>query len=269
MSGLKRIKAFHADTNLLARFKELRGSLEGCLFAESHAIGHMTISMCKQHCPESFNHIPIHEDIAHVAVSWHEVYIEYEIPYVCQISGCKSIHKENNPIIIKPENRNQEVTDKLDLKTNPVTIKSEKENQENTDRTDLEVIKTELPAPEDTTYKCHHCGTGFKDNTYLTNHMKTIHNAENSTTVKSESKPVVEANNSDDKNQRVTDEENLIAIREELPAHNDIIEKDEETLVKKDTATKCHFCEKILKNDMSLKIHMENAHSTVSVKSEN
>ena len=33
--------------------------------------------------------------------------------------------------------------------------------------------------------------------------------------------------------------------------------------------SKCRICEKILNNDRSLKIHMENAHSTVSVKPEN
>ena len=91
--------------------------------------------------------------------------MEYEIPSVCQVSGCKSIHMND-----EPEDIDQEVTDKIDLKADPITVKSENENQEITDKTDQEDIKTELPAPEDTTYKCHHCGTGFKDNTYLTKH---------------------------------------------------------------------------------------------------
>ena len=142
-------RLIHTDTNLLARFKELTDSLEGCQIAESFqeieryqknpilgsihglivANRNMAISMCKEHCPDSFNHIPIHKDIAHVTGSWHGVYAEYEIPYVCQVSGCKVIHINQEP-------------------------------------EDLEAIN-----------------------------MKTIHNAENSTAVKSESKPVVEETN--------------------------------------------------------------------------
>ena len=119
-------RLIHTDTNLLARFKELTGSLEGCQIAESFqeieryqespsifASRNMAISMCKEHCPDSFNHIPIHKDIAHVTESWHGVYAEYEIPYVCQISGCKLIHINQEP-------------------------------------EDLEAINTELPAPDDT-----------------------------------------------------------------------------------------------------------------------
>ena len=53
-----------------------------------------------------------------------------EIPYVCQVSGCKSIHNANDPVTVEPEDRNQEVTDKIDLKADPVSVKSEDANQE-------------------------------------------------------------------------------------------------------------------------------------------
>ena len=164
-------RLIYKDTNLLARFKELRGSLKGCQIAKSwpellsieRYIGTpdtiwanrcMAITMCMEHCPDSVNHIPIYKNIAHVTGTWLEVYAEYEIPYVCQVSRCKLRHIKQ-----KPE--------------------------------ELEAINTELPAPKDTTYKCHHCEAGFKNNTSLSNHMKTIHNAENSTAVKSVSTPVI------------------------------------------------------------------------------
>ena len=197
-------RLIHTDTNLLARFKELTDSLESCQIAKVfHEIERykksptifasrkQAISMCKELCPDSFNHIPIHKDIAHVIESWHDVNLEHEIPYVCQISGCKIIHENQEPEELEAIN------------------------------TELEAINTELPAPKNTTYKCHHCEAGFRDetsiinhveavhnakysknchhceagfrnNTALSFHIKIIHNAENSNAVKSVSKPVVE-----------------------------------------------------------------------------
>ena len=102
-------RLIHTDTNLLARFKKLKGSLEGCQIARSFQeieryMGtspqlevRLNIQWCKEHCPDSINHVPIYEDIAHVISTWLEVYAEDEILYVCQVSGCKLDHTNQEP----------------------------------------------------------------------------------------------------------------------------------------------------------------------------
>ena len=179
---------WHQDPNLQARFRELRGRIEG------HQ-GGIIDDRCRI-CPksESDKHVPAFDDIIHVSDSFQET------GYVCLNSGCKSSHKNEGPrkkdsmensyssddIMLSlrekenSEDKKEEATNKINLKTDTVTVKPEGKNQDVTDITDQGAIKTEFPTPEDITHKCHHCKAEFKEKTSFISHMKNIHNAENS-----------------------------------------------------------------------------------------
>ena len=137
------------DPDLQARFRELRGRIEGCVCTKSIMGIHGNSTWeCKRFCPksESDNHVPAIEDINHVAIVYSP-----KTGFVCLTSGCKSSHENEgprekdslkvDPVTVKPEDRNQEVTDKINLKADTVTVKPEDKNQDVTDKTDQEATK--------------------------------------------------------------------------------------------------------------------------------
>ena len=237
------------DPDVRARLGELRGRIVGCI--SDGSIINDRCTRCPKSESESDNHVPAWDDIFHVVESFDKA------GYVCLKSGCKSSHRKKGNFYSSDDII-------LNLRISSEAMSSPKK-EDVTNKIDQEVIRTKLPTQEDITHKCHHCETEFKEKTSFISHMKSIHNAEDSTAVKSESKPV----NSDDRNLETADEKNIIDMKNIHNAENSISEEDKETSFKEDITIKCRICEKKLNNDRLLKSHMENAHNTFSIKSEN
>ena len=150
------------------------------------------------------------------------------------------------------EDRKEEATNKINLKVDPVTVKPEDRNQDVTDKTDQEAIKQNFhdissnKSENPVLVFCHLCGVEFKNNRSdisdeekLRIHMRNFHHifsdkSEIPTIVKIEDDTTNDITEKDEEilvGKKFSGKVNETSIIEPITINN-ISEEDEETLVR-------------------------------------